>query len=182
MNMSLAIVRRRYTDHTLFYSAILIWKLLFFLPLLMFVNSGTDHVFQMYFVPYLTVIFLFRVMTYFATYKASFMEMTEMGLSLSLLIADVYLIALFDIPLPFALIILALALLHFSAAFSRFRWFRRRLWLNRHLEILNYLTDHGEVPIKIAVMAEDEMLVTTKSGKEFTYRQVYWSGFYIEHG
>ena len=97
MNISRAIVRKRYTDHTLFYSAILTWKLLFFLPLLMYVNSGSDHVFRLYFVPYLTVIVLFRVMTYFATYKASFMEMTEMGLSVFLIIADFYLVALFDI-------------------------------------------------------------------------------------
>ena len=182
MSISRAIVRKRYTDHTLFYSAILIWKLLFFLPLLMYVNSGSDNVFRLYFVPYLTVIVLFRVMTYFATYKASFMEMTEMGLSVFLIIADFYLIALFDVPLPFAMIIMLLSILHFTAAFSRFRWFRRRLWLNRHLEILNFLTDHGETPVKIAVVSEDEMLVTTKSGKEFTYRHVYWNGFYFERG
>lgn len=105
-----------------------------------------------------------------------------MGLSVFLIIADLYVIALFQIPLPFGMIIMLLSILHFSAAFSRFRWFRRRMWLNRHLEILNYLTDHGETPIKIAVVSEDEMLVTTKSGKEFTYRQVYWSGFYFERG
>ncbi|WP_114569684.1 hypothetical protein [Exiguobacterium flavidum] len=182
MNIGKAIVRKRYTDHSLFYSAILIWKLLFFLPLLAFSPNTENHVFSLYFVPYLLIIAAFRIMTYFASNKASFMEATEMGLAVFLIIADFYLIWYFQIPIPFGMIIILLSILHMTAAFSRFRWFRNRLWLSRHIEILGYLTEQGETPTKISVVGEDEMLVTTKSGREYTYRHVYWSGFYFEKG
>lgn len=182
MDMQRLVHNRRFIDQTLFYLALQLWKWVMLLPILFYLDvkmSGAP--FTQYLMVSLLLYVAFRVMQYVVASRASLMELLEFGYAvLSLVLVLSLLFEVSASPGAIALVI-GVFLVHPSLALHHYRDFTERKWLNKQFQLFSPMLRKGEIPVHVLVLTEDEIIITAESGKEFTYRHIYWGGFYIEN-
>lgn len=182
MDMQRLVHNRRFIDQTLFYLALQLWKWVMLLPVLFYLDiSMSTAPFSQYLMVSILLYVTFRVIQYVVASRASLMELLEFGYAvLSLVLVLFLLIDLSASPSAIALI-LGVFLVHPSLALHHYRDFTERKWLNKQFQLFSPMLREGEVPVHVLVLTEDEIVITAESGKEFTYRHIYWGGFYFEN-
>lgn len=182
MDMQRLVHNRRFIDQTLFYLALQLWKWVMLLPVLFYLDvSMSSAPFTQYVMVSLLLYVAFRVMQYVIASRASLMELLEFGYAvLSLVLVLSLLFEISASPGAIAMVI-GVFLVHPSLALHHYRSFTERKWLNKQFQLFSPMLRKGEIPVHVLVLTEDEIIITAESGKEFTYRHIYWSGFYIEH-
>ncbi|WP_214883926.1 MULTISPECIES: hypothetical protein [unclassified Exiguobacterium] len=182
MNMQRLVHNRRFIDQSLFYLALHLWKWILLLPVLFYSNvSFQQSPFSEYLMVSIILYLMFRVIQYVVASRASFMELVEFGYAiLSLLLAFSFLMEIGSPPVAIALIGIVY-LSHPMLALHHYQNFSERKWLNKQFQLFSPMLRQGEVPVHVLVLTEDEIVITVESGKEFTYRHIYWGGFYVEN-
>lgn len=182
MNMQRLVHNRRFIDQSMFYLALQLWKWVILLPVLFYLNVGVNAApFSNYVMASALLYVSFRVIQYVVASRASLMELLEFAYGvLTLLLVTALLIELDASPLAFAFVVGAY-LIHPSLALHHYRVFSERKWLNKQFQLFSPMLNKGEVPVHVLVLTEDEIIITAESGKEFTYRHIYWGGFYFEN-
>ncbi|TCI22869.1 hypothetical protein EVJ33_05345 [Exiguobacterium sp. SL-10] len=182
MDMQRLVHNRRFIDQTLFYLALQLWKWVMLLPVLFYLDVEMSSApFTQYVMVSLLLYVAFRVMQYVIASRASLMELLEFGYAiLSLVLVLSLLLEVSASPSAIALMI-GVFLVHPSLALHHYRDFTERKWLNKQFQLFSPMLRKGEIPVHVLVLTEDEIIITAESGKEFTYRHIYWGGFYIEN-
>ncbi|WP_396128039.1 hypothetical protein [Exiguobacterium mexicanum] len=182
MDMQRLVHNRRFIDQTLFYLALQLWKWVMLLPVLFYLDvSMSSAPFSQYVMVSLLLYVAFRVMQYVIASRASLMELIEFGYAvLSLVLVFSLLLEVSASPGAIALVI-GVFLVHPSLALHHYRDFTERKWLNKQFQLFSPMLRKGEIPVHVLVLTEDEIIITAESGKEYTYRHIYWGGFYIEN-
>ncbi|XCA84888.1 hypothetical protein ABKJ26_07265 [Exiguobacterium mexicanum] len=182
MDMQRLVHNRRFIDQTLFYLALQLWKWVMLLPVLFYLDvSMSSAPFSQYVAVSLLLYVAFRVMQYVIASRASLMELLEFGYAvLSLVLVFSLLLELSASPGAIAFV-LGVFLVHPSLALHHYRDFTERKWLNKQFQLFSPMLRKGEIPVHVLVLTEDEIVITAESGKEYTYRHIYWGGFYIEN-
>ncbi|KDN58575.1 hypothetical protein [Exiguobacterium sp. AB2] len=182
MDMQRLVHNRRFIDQTLFYLALQLWKWVMLLPVLFYLDvSMSSAPFSQYVMVSLLLYVAFRVMQYVIASRASLMELLEFGYAvLSLVLVFSLLLEVSASPGATAFV-LGVFLVHPSLALHHYRDFTERKWLNKQFQLFSPMLRKGEIPVHVLVLTEDEIIITAESGKEYTYRHIYWGGFYIEN-
>lgn len=183
MDMQRLVHNRRFIDQSLFYLALQLWKWIILLPVVFYLNvSLTASPFSDYVVVSFVLYFMFRVIQYVVASRASLMELVEFGYSiLSILLVVSFLYEIAASPSVIALVV-GVFLIHPTLAIHHYQDFSERKWLNKQFQLFSPMLRQGEIPVHVLVLTEDEIVITAESGKEFTYRHIYWGGFYFENG
>lgn len=182
MDMQRLVHNRRFIDQSLFYLALQLWKWIVVLPVLFYLDiSLTGATFSEYVMVTLILYVIFRVVQYVIASRASLMELVEFGYAvLSLVLVMTFLAEVSASPWAIALVS-SVFLIHPLLALSHYQDFSERKWLNKQFQLFSPMLRQGEVPVHVLVLTEDEIVITAESGKEFTYRHIYWGGFYFEN-
>ncbi|WP_214844972.1 hypothetical protein [Exiguobacterium sp. s150] len=182
MDMQRLVHNRRFIDQSLFYLALQLWKWIMLLPVLFYLDvSMRVAPFSQYVMVSLLLYVAFRVVQYVIASRASLMELLEFGYGvLSLVLVTSLLIEVAASPTAIAFLF-AVFLVHPTLALHHYRDFTERKWLNKQFRLFSPMLKQGEIPVHVLVLTEDEIVITAESGKEFTYRHIYWGGFYFEN-
>ncbi|WP_214823802.1 hypothetical protein [Exiguobacterium algae] len=182
MDMQRLVHNRRFIDQSLFYLALQLWKWIILLPVLFYLDlSMRGAPFSEYVMVSVLLYVMFRVVQYVIASRATLMELVEFGYAvLSLLLVISFLTEIAASPGAIALVI-AVYLIHPILALSHYQDFSERKWLNKQFQLFSPMLRQGEIPVHVLVLTEDEIVITAESGKEFTYRHIYWGGFYFEN-
>ncbi|WP_215145929.1 hypothetical protein [Exiguobacterium qingdaonense] len=182
MDMQRLVHNRRFIDQTLFYLALHLWKLVLLLPFLFYMDvSLRQSPLTDYLISSVMLYLMFRVIQYVIASRASLMELVEFGYAvLSLVLVFSFLIEIGAPPVAIAIMSVAY-LSHPLVALHHYQNFSERKWLNKQFQLFSPMLRQGEVPVHVLVLTEDEIVITVESGKEFTYRHIYWGGFYVEN-
>ena len=182
MDMQRLVHNRRFIDQSLFYLALQLWKWVVVLPVLFYLDfSLNSAMFSEYVMVTLILYVIFRVVQYVIASRASLMELVEFGYAVLSLVLVMTFMAEVSAP-PVAIAIVSVVfLIHPLLALSHYQDFSERKWLNKQFQLFSPMLRQGEVPVHVLVLTEDEIVITAESGKEFTYRHIYWGGFYFEN-
>lgn len=173
---------RRFTDQTLFYLALQLWKWILVLPILFYYGSRVGNGEIRQYLLYTAVLYgIFRLMQYLVASRATLMELLEIGFSLLAIMLDLLILTYYDVPTWLIVCVLLFLTVHPTVACLRYHTFKKRKWLNKQSRLFGWMLQRGEIPVHVLVLTEDEIIITAKSGKEFVYRHIYWGGYYFEN-
>ena len=182
MDMQRLVHNRRFIDKSMYYIALHLWKWILLLPVLFYLDVSFRHSpFSEYLNGSIILYLMFRVIQYVIASRASLMELVEFAYGvLSLVLVFSFMMEIGAPPIAVA-IVGAAYLSHPMLSLHHYQNFSERKWLNKQFQLFSPMLRQGEVPVHVLVLTEDEIVITVESGKEFTYRHIYWGGFYVEN-